>query len=75
MLDERDMCPKCKAFHGIKPLGHLRVGEDCGFDSDRPCRLCNRPVYALSTGGPDICPVCEAYGYPQSLEVWQAHGL
>ena len=68
-------CPKCKAYHGVSPLEHLKPEDDCGFDPDRPCKFCGRPVYALSTGGPEVCPVCEACGIEKSLQMLAAERL
>jgi hypothetical protein len=28
-----------------------------------PCKMCGATNYALSYGGPDICPDCDAYGF------------
>lgn len=28
------------------------------------CRYCTGPIESLSTGGPDVCVLCEVYGVP-----------
>lgn len=43
-----------------------------GFDPDRPCRYCTRPVRALSTGGPDVCSACEVHGVPPEIYAGRA---
>jgi hypothetical protein len=41
------------------------LGEIKGFDPEKKCILCGKPVYALSYGGPDICPWCDT-GHPEN---------
>lgn len=41
------------------------LGEVAGFDPEAPCALCGKPVWALSFGGPTICPWCDT-GKPES---------
>lgn len=54
-----DQCPDCGARHGAYPLKHLKPGEPCGHDRERPCSLCGKPVGALSMGGSEICSWCD----------------
>lgn len=46
---------------GVDPY----LGEVVGFDPERLCVLCDKPVWALSFGGPTICPWCDT-GNPES---------
>ena len=59
---ESYQCPAREAFH---------APPACGHDRARPCRYCTRSVGALSTGGPDVCSLCEARGVPPAI--WTGH--
>lgn len=59
----RDICPwNC-------PLGSPAcVCEPFAENGPAICRYCTGPILALSTGGPDVCVLCELYGVPP--DVW-----
>ena len=52
------LCPDCLSHH---------KGGPCSHNKHRPCRYCTREVGALSTGGPDVCALCEVYGVPPDV--------
>ena len=51
-------CPDCVSWH---------EGGRCGHDQTAPCRFCTRPVGPLSTGGPNVCALCEVRGVPTEI--------
>ncbi len=67
-LDPSKRCPKCRAWHGIHPLEHVKPGEDCGHDPEKPCKLCGHPVGSLSASGSSICCKCDCGGDDFDLE-------
>lgn len=58
LIDNVLQCPRCKAFHTDDKMGRWVAAACKSFDPKRPCRLCGEPVVGLSTGGPDVCPLC-----------------
>ena len=60
MVGDVKQCPKCRAFHTDDTTGRW-VAEVCKtFDPGRLCKMCGEAVVALSMGGPEICPLCDA---------------
>ena len=42
------------------------AGPQCSALAEQ-CRYCTRPVLVLSTGGPDVCCLCEVHGVPPNV--------
>lgn len=63
---EIPLCPRCKAYHSLPPLEHLKPGQECDFDPQAPCRLCGLPLEARSIEE-GLCPFCCA-GYQRVTE-------
>jgi hypothetical protein len=55
---EYPRCSDCGCHH---------KGGPCGHDQTQPCKFCTNPVGLLSTGGPDVCSRCEAFGVPPDI--------
>ncbi len=58
------VCSNCKAYHdNTYALSHPDAPEIermCkAFNPDKPCKLCGKPVIAISMGGIDICSWCD----------------
>lgn len=52
-------CSKCdcsEKFHDDRGWG---FNEQCPFDPQYPCLICQEPVIFISTGGSAICPWCD----------------
>lgn len=62
MLDMKDMCPRCCAWHGVPPLEHLTKGGPCPHDPAALCAVCGGAVGALSTDGSSVCAKCASNG-------------
>ena len=60
-VEGAEYCDRCECTH-------TNI-EHCGFDPERPCRYCTRPVTALSMGGYEVCPMCDVGPVPYEVFV------